>query len=213
MPNVNQPFGLRPIGQANDATPSFGLGVDPLKIASNNTTVIAKGDILIRLATGYVTAVTVPAAATAPVATGRDQWVGIFQGCQYLSISQGKRVVSEYWPGSDASGDVDVLYVPFKPGLRLVGQANVALVTGLAFTDIGNNINIAYSAPTIVGTRARSNVTLNALSATADATSQAFPFKVVALWSQISPNSPGGAEAGQFNWGVVEWNGFNQAGL
>lgn len=202
MANQNMPFGLRPIGRQIDATPSFGLGADPLKIASNNTTVIAKGDILVRLGTGYVTALTAAANTDPTNATGISNLIGIFQGCQYLSISQGKRVVSEYWPGADASGDVDVLYIPFRPGMRLVAQTNGAVLTsGLVFADIGQNINIAYSAPTVVGTRARSNVTLSAMGTTVG-----LPFIITALWSQIAPNSPG-AEAGIYNWGVVEFNG------
>lgn len=206
MANVNLPFGLKPIGRPADATPSFQLGAEPLKIAAANTTVIARGDALIRLNTGYVTAQTGAFGTTA--ATGRDLAVGIFWGCEYLSVSQGRRIFSEYWPGADASGDVDVQYIPFLPGLRMVAQANSALASGLVFADIGQNIDIAYSAPTVVGTRARSNVTLNGLG-----TGAGLPLKLVALYSQIAPNNPGGVEAGQFNWGVVEWNGFNVTGI
>lgn len=205
MANVNFPFGLSPMGQANDATPSFALGVRDAKIAAANTTVIAKCDALIQLSTGYVTAQTAAFGATA--ATGRDLAVGIFWGCEYLSVSQGKKVFSEYWPGADASGDVTAKYIPFLPGLRMKAQANSAIAAGLVFADIGQNIDIAYSAPTVIGTRARSNVTLNGLG-----TGAGLPFKLIGLWSQFAPNSPG-AEAGQFNWGVVEFNGFNVTGV
>ena len=34
MANTNAPFGLRLLQRQNDATPSFGLGMDPLKIAN-----------------------------------------------------------------------------------------------------------------------------------------------------------------------------------
>lgn len=211
MANTNAPFGLRPIGRPADATPSFQLGALPLKIASGNTTVIAKGDALTQLDTGYVTAQTAAYAATATAANGIDRAVGIFWGCEYLSVSQGRRVFSEYWPGADASGDVDVKYIPFLPGLRMVAQANSALASGIAFADIGQSINIAYSAPTVVGTRARSNLTLNTLGTSGTTVND--PFKIVGLWSQVSPNSPNGAEAGQFNWAVVEWNGFKQVAV
>lgn len=206
MANSNAPFGLSPIGRPGDSTPSFHLGEEPLKFPSNYSTVVAKGDALVRLSTGYVAAQTAAFGTTA--ASGRDLAVGIFWGCEYLSIAQGRRVYSEYWPGADANGDVDVKYIPFLPGLRLKAQTNGAvLTTGLAFADIGQNIDIAYSAPTVVGTRAKSNVTLSGLG-----TSAALPFKVVSLWSQIAPNSPG-AEAGIYNWGVVEFNGFNVTGI
>jgi len=205
MANTNQAFGLSPIGREQDATPGFQLGASPLKIASNNTTVIAKGDLLKRLDTGYVTAFT--AAVGTTIASGRDLAVGIFWGCEYLSVAQGRKVFSEYWPGADASGDVDVKYIPLLPNMRLKAMVNGAISAGLVFADIGQNIDIAYSAPSVVGTRARSNVSLNGLG-----TSAALPFKVVGLWSQYQPYGPG-SELGQYNWGVVEFNGNNITGV
>lgn len=205
MANTNAPFGLRLLQRQNDATPSFGLGMDPLKIASNNTTKIAKGDILLRLSTGYVTA-----AVAALSTTGRDQAVGIFWGCQYLSVSQGKRVVSPYWPGGDASGDVDVVYIPLGgfPNARFVAQT---LLTSLAFEDIGENIDIAYAAPTVYGSWARSNVTL---AQSTLGTTSTLPFRIVGLWSQYQRNNgqPGTDNASNYNWAVVAFNGNDALG-
>lgn len=205
MANTNAPFGLRLLGRQNDATPSFGLGADPLKIASNNTTKIAKGDILLQLTTGYVTA-----AVAALSTTGRDQAVGVFWGCSYLSVAQGKRVVSPYWPGGDASGDVDVQYIPLQgyPNARFVVQT---LLTSLAFEDIGENIDIAYAAPTIYGSWAKSNVTLAQATL---GTTVTLPFRVVGLWSQYqrATGQPGTDNASNYNWAVVEWNGNNALG-
>jgi hypothetical protein len=204
MPNVNSPFGLRLIGRQNDTTPSFGINSDPLKIASNNTTVIARGDLLLRLATGYVTAAV---AAIADSAVAKSSIVGVFWGCQYLSISQGKRVVAPYWPGGDASGDVDCFYIPLTgfPNARFVAQANVALASGFVFADIGANVNIAYVAPTVFGSWAKSGLTLNTLGGSANA-----PFRIMSLWEQFNDPSQPGASPGQFNWAVVEFNGFNE---
>lgn len=208
MANTNAPFGLRLLQRQNDATPSFGLGMDPLKIAAANTTKIAKGDILLQLTTGYVTA-----AVAALSTTGRDQAVGIFWGCQYLSISQGKRVVSPYWPGADATGDVDVSYIPLGgfPNARFVCQT---LLTSLAFEDIGENIDIAYAAPTVFGSWARSNVTLAQATLGTTAT---LPFRVTGLWSQYQTKNgigtlPGTDNASSYNWAVVEFNGNNALG-
>lgn len=209
MANTNQPFGMRLLQRQNDATPSFGLGMDPLKIAAANTTKIAKGDILTRLSTGYVTAFTA-AIGTTP-ATGKQQAVGIFWGCEYLSISQGKRVVSPFWPGGDATGDVDVVYIPLtgNPPARFVAQATS---TSFAFADIGQNVDIAYAAPTIYGSWGRSNVTLNQATL---GTGIELPFRIVGLWSQYqrANGQPGTDNASNFNWAVVEFNFPSQTGI
>ena len=37
--------------------------------------------------------------------------VGIFTGCSYYSTSQRKTVFNNYWPGSDATGDIEAYVV------------------------------------------------------------------------------------------------------
>jgi hypothetical protein len=203
MANTNAPFGLRLLQRQNDATPSFGLGMDPLKIAAANTNKIAKGDGLARLATGYVDRI-------GAAGTAASQWVGVFWGCSYLSTSQGKRVVSPYWPGGDTTTDVDVIYIPLMgvPNARFVIQATS---TAIAFADIGQNYDIAYAAPTVFGSWARSNTTL----ATTGATTATLPFRLVGLWSQYQRQSgqPGTDNTTSFNWGVVEFNGNQETGI
>jgi hypothetical protein len=205
MANTNSPFGLRLLGRQNDTTPAFGLGADPLKIASNNTTKIARGDALQRLTTGYVTAV----GAAAVVAS---QWVGVFMGCQYLSISQGKRVVSPFWPGGDATGDVDVSYLPLSgyPDARFVIQATS---TNFVFEDIGENCDIAYTAPTIYGSWGKSGLTLDKSTINVTAT---LPFRIMGLWSQYQGRNmagqPGTDNASNYNWVVVEFNAMQETG-
>lgn len=207
MANVNSPFGARLLQRQNDATPSFGLGMDPIKIAPGNAVKAARGDGLQRLATGYVSAV---AAAAVPA----SQWVGIFWGCQYLSASQGKRIVSPFWNGADAIGDVDVAYIPLSgtPNARFVIQSSAGPLT---FADIGQNYDIAYVAPTIYGSWAKSGMTL----AAAGATTATLPFRLVGLWSQyagrraVSAGQPGTDDTTTFNWGVVEFNGEQETGI
>ncbi len=205
MANTNSPFGLRLIGRQNDATPSFGLGADPLKIASNNTTKIARGDALQRLTTGYVTSV----GAAGVVASA---WVGVFMGCQYLSISQGKRVVSPFWPGGDATGDVDVNYIPLTghPDARFVIQATS---TNFVFEDIGENCDVAYAAPTVYGSWAKSNLTLAQSTLNTTAT---LPFRIMGLWSQYQGRNmqgqPGTDNTSNYNWVVVEFNAMQETG-
>ena len=208
MANTNSPFGLRLLQRQNDATPSFGLNMDPAKIAQDNATQIAKGDLCVRLNTGYVTAAV---AAIADTAAAKSAIIGVFMGCQYLSISQGKRVVSPFWPGgADTIQDADCQFIPLSgfPNARFVAQA---LSTSFAFADIGLNVNIAYAAPTIYGSWAKSGLTLDASTLLANVN---LPFRLVGLWSQYAPTGqPGTDDASNYNWGVVEFNGMNETGI
>lgn len=208
MANTNAPFGLRLLGRQNDATPSFQLGADPLKIASSNTVVMARGDVLKRVNTGYVTAFEGAIGSTA--ATGRDLCAGVFAGVQYLSNAFGRRVTTPTWPGGDTSADVDVSYIPLTgyPNARFVAQT---LLTSAAFADIGQNVDIAYAAPTVYSGWSRSNVTIDIGSL---GTGAGLPFRIVGLWSQFAPaGSPGTDDASNYNWVVVEFNGANEAGI
>lgn len=207
MANTNAPFGLRLLQRQNDSTPSFGSGMDPLKIAAGDANKLAKGDPLVRLATGYVTRASAGVAAS--------QWVGVFNGCQYLSVSQGKRVVSPFWNGGDATGDVDCQYIPLMgfPDARFVIQGNLA---PYAFADIGLNFDIVAAAPTVFGSWARSNFTLAAPAGAATAT---LPFRLVGLWSQYAgargaaSGQPGTDNTSNYNWAVVAFNGNQETGI
>jgi len=210
MANTNAPFGLRLLQRQIDATPSFSLGMDPLKIAQDDATQIAKGDVLKRVTSGFVTAFTGAIGATA--ATGRDLAAGVFWGTQYLSISQGKRTVSPFWPGgADTVVDADCQYLPLTgyPNARFVAQTTL---TSAAFADIGQKVDIAYAAPTVYGSWAKSNVTIDMGS---KGTSIELPFRIVGLWSQYqrANGQPGTDNASNYNWVVVEFNGSNEAGI
>ena len=69
---------------------------------------------------------------------------GVFQGCKYLSVSQKRPVYSNYWPGSDANGDVTA-YVVTDPSAQFVVQTansnTTATAVGIAF--IGQNIDVS----------------------------------------------------------------------
>jgi hypothetical protein len=89
------------------------------RISAANATPIYKGDAVMPVigpANGYIQQAT--AAGTQPLA-------GIFWGCQYLSTSQKRTVWSQYWPGSDATGDV-IAYVIDSPESRFRVQTSGA---------------------------------------------------------------------------------------
>lgn len=100
------------------------------RIASSASTAIYTGD--------PVTPVTGTGAATGYIvsaANGSQPIAGIFVGCKYLSTSQKRVVWSSYWPGSDATGDVEA-YVIDDPNARFVVQTSFAgaPMTGTATT-------------------------------------------------------------------------------
>jgi hypothetical protein len=200
MPNFNAAFGLLPLGVQDNTTPSFQLN----RIFLPNTIVAcARGDGLQKLATGYMGPV-VAAAVTA------IQWSGIIWGFEFLSSAIGRRIVTQYYPGSGATGDVEVLYVPIGvsyPSVKLVAQA-----TGTPFTRamVNANMDITYVAPSATIRGGSSQVSVAAV----DAATATLPLRLVSLYSDIAPNSPYGVDnASNFNWGVFEFNNSGTVGI
>jgi hypothetical protein len=124
MANTSAPFGLSPEGTVGGSTPAFKLS--KRLIASTNSTAIYFGDLVspvISTATGYI--------QQYPASPGTTPVCGVFRGCEYLSISQGRKIWSPYWPGSDASGDVTALVID-DPLAEFVAQAGATAI-GLAY--------------------------------------------------------------------------------
>lgn len=203
MANNNSPFGLLPLGLfASPSTPSFSF--IERKIASANTNVIAKGDPVIDLNTGYIDRV-----SGTPVTSAASLYAGVFWGCSYLSIAQGRRVWSQYWPGGDAADDPVAQLIPLMgatPGLFVIQ----ALLTPVAFADIGRNGQFSYAAPTTAGLYRKSGVTLD----TTTNTTATFPLRIVGLLSQYSASgAPGTDDASDYNVAVVSFNGLQVTGI
>lgn len=114
------------------------------RIASSNGTAIYTGDPVTPVAgtgvaTGYITS----------AANGTQPIAGIFVGCKYTSTSQKRVVWSAYWPGSDATGDVEA-YVIDDPNSRFIVQTSFsgAPMTGTA-TTMTSGIQGQYAAFTM----------------------------------------------------------------
>lgn len=201
MANTNAPFGLRWMGLNNSpSTPSSSL--IPRKIASNNTTKAYRGDLMANLTTGYIT----PVVAAGTVAS---QCCGVFWGCEYLSLSVGRRIVSNYWPGGDASGDVDVLLIPLigGPPQLFVAQATS---TQFAFEDIGENVDIGYQAGVAYSGYSKSGLTI---AQSTLGTTNTLPFRIRDLWSSYErAGQPGTDDTSNYNWVVVSFNSQAETG-
>jgi len=123
MANTNAPFGFREY-RGMGSGPTYEQSVRLIK--SDNTTAVYFGDPVSNLGTGYITRAT----------AGTAQISGIFAGCKYLSTSQKRTVWSNYWPGSDASADVEA-YIIDAPNAQFIVQAGG---TAIGLADMGLNI-------------------------------------------------------------------------
>lgn len=128
MANPTSVFGFSVIGTVNGPV---NFSMTERKIAAADTTAIGYGDAVVPVtgaATGYVKQATASTVALA----------GIFLGCRYYSTSQKKIIFNNYWPGSDATGDViaSICADPMALFLCRAGATNVG------FAKVGQNIQL-----------------------------------------------------------------------
>jgi len=166
------------------------------RVASTNTTPIYKGDPVspdIGPANGYVEK-TVPGSTTL---------AGIFWGCEYLSVSQKRTVWSQYWPGSDAQGDVTAFVID-DPNARFVVQTSgssfqvAGTVYAFGTSPVGQYAQ--FAAGTGSALTQQSGAYLSALG-----TAGTLPFIVTAM--VIDPPGANGTDpTSQYNWVEVGFN-------
>ena len=172
MANVAGYFGFMQWGTAS-GPPNFAQSHNtPYRIAGGSSgyysTAIYRGDLckMNASATGYV-----EQWANGDGGTATRIPVGIFDGCEYYSVSQGKGIWSPYWPGtSDASGDVNA-YIIDDPNALFKVQAGISVA--ITQTSIGQTADI-------VATPVGSTVTYQSgMSLSTPTTTNTNPFKVV----------------------------------
>lgn len=182
--NVSAPFGFQQVSGTGSA-PTYELV--EMKIASTNATAIFTGDAVVPVtgsATGYIKQATASTVALA----------GIFYGCKYLSTAQKRTVWLNYWPGSDATGDVTA-YVVTDPNAKFKVQAGG---TNVGFAVIGQNIQLN------VGTGSTATG-LSGMYVESPATTSTLPFRVVDLVA-APPGVNGTNITGTFNFVIVQFN-------
>lgn len=188
MANTLSPFGFSPSGTISGSGPNFRLS--QRKIASTNATAIYTGDAVMPVtgtATGYITQYT----------TGTVPCCGVFLGCSYLSVSQSRIVRSEFWPGSDANGDV-TCYVIDNPDAMFLVQSGY---TGGAVTLANVNQNAA-----IIATPVGSSLTgRSGMALGQAATTSTYPFTIVGLAQDLGAGN-GTDITTAFNYVYVTFN-------
>jgi hypothetical protein len=182
MPNTNAPFGFRQYRGLGSA-PTYEQSVR--LVSSANTTAIFFGDPVTNLNTGYIARAT---AGTNPIS-------GIFAGCKYLSTSQKRTVWSNFWPGADATGDVEA-YVIDDPNAQFIVQAGGTAI-GLADMGLYVQFNISSAGNTATG---MSTVFVESPAATIT-----LPFRIVGF--DVDPPGSNGTDiASAFNYVIVAFN-------
>jgi hypothetical protein len=204
MANTNTPFGFRQYYGGSGGAPTFAQSTRV--IASTDTTPIYSGDPVmpvISTANGYIT----------QAAPGTTTLAGIFVGCKYLSVSQKRTVWNSYWPGSDASGDVEA-YVIDDPNAQflVMGTSTTFNITGTLTTVTSSKVG--QYAQFAIGTGNASTGQSGAYLDTAN-TTVTFPFIVRGLIS-APPGGPGADPTTAYNKVIVgfnnEWLRSNGAG-
>lgn len=192
MANSNAPFGLRPLTTFSGQT-AFANRTIPGGIDKDDTQACFRGDMLKYVTTGYV--------AQWTAATEVSQFAGVFWGCSYNSISQGKYIYNNIWPGSDAADDVDVHIIPAQgtePALFQI-QTNA---TGVVSTDLYGNFDVTVGSGNT--TTGWSGMVLNVGSINTTAT---LPLRLIQLWTGAMGGIIGpGTQAGAYNWAIVQAN-------
>ena len=189
MANTNAPFGFRQYSGTGSA-PTYEQVV--ATIASNDTNALYYGDPVVPLSTGYITKGDPSGAPTVQIA-------GIFVGCTYLSVSQKRTVWSNYWPGSDNSGDVTA-YIVNDPNAKFIAQVGGSSSVGATQAEINANAQFAYGTGNANSGISGAYIDIS-VSPTTTAT---LPFRIVDLVTQ-PPGAPGTA-SGAYNYVIVAFN-------
>lgn len=205
MANTLAPFGFQRWGTAG-AAPNFGFssgqpsnsGVAGYRIAAGNSTAIFFGDAVrmnVSGPTGYV-----EQWAQGDGSTATKILAGIFAGCQYYSASQKKTIWNNYWPGSDAVGDVTA-YVIDDPLALFKVQAGVAS-TPFTQAYMGSTADIVAT-PVGSTTTGDSGMSLNTPT-----TTNTLPFKVMGFVTSPLPsgNVNGTDITTAYNYVIVAFN-------
>ena len=181
MPNTNAPFGFRQYRGLGSA-PTYEQSVRLVK--SDNTTAIYFGDPVSNLDTGYITRAT----------AGTAQISGIFAGCKYLSTSQKRIVWSNYWPGADASADVEA-YLIDDPNAQFLVQAGG---TAIGLTEMGRYVQFN------LGT-GNANTGISGAFVESPAVTATLPFRIIGF--DVDPPGSNGTDiASAYNYVIVAFN-------
>ena len=171
MANTSGAFGLRPINLAGGAPNS--QGTNAYYIASD-ASAIYNGSPVIATNGGTI-------AITGSASGDTYKHLGAFNGCEYVSSVTGKKTWSNYWPGSGANTNFDIVgYVYDNPTQRFVIATDASFTnraTAKAAIFENTQFNTGTSGSTTTGV---SSASLDV--ATLDASDASLPLKIVGIY-------------------------------
>jgi hypothetical protein len=183
MANSTGAFGLRPINLAGGAPNSQGT----------NAYFIASGASAIYNGSPVIAANGGDIAITGSASGDTYKHIGAFAGCEYVSSVTGKKTWSNYWPGSGANTNFDIVgYVYDNPTQRFV-IATDATFTNRATARAAIFENTQFDSGTSGSTTTgQSSASMDV--ATLDASNASLPLKILGIYDD--PTSQDFAAAG-----------------
>lgn len=176
MANTNVAFGLKPINTAGSAPATQGTNAYFIDSAAS---AIYQGSMVKASNGGEIVICSASGDTEAPV--------GVFAGCEYVSSTTGKKVFSNYWPGSGADTNFDIIgYVYDNPLQRFVICTDASITnkaTAVAAIFENSQFNNGASGSTTTGI---SSAQLDV--ATLDAANASLPLKIVGILDDAENN-------------------------
>lgn len=183
MANTAGAFGLRPINLAGGAPNSQGTNA---YFIASGASAIYNGSPVIATNDGTI-------AITGSASGDTYKHLGAFAGCEYVSSVTGKKVWSNYWPGSGANTNFDIVgYVYDNPTQRFVIATDASFTnraTAKAAIFENTQFDSGTSGSTTTG---QSSAKMDV--ATLDASDASLPLKIVGIYGD--PTSQDYAAAG-----------------
>lgn len=189
MANVFAPFGFTPVRRMDGA--SWSANQTQYNILYSNTHTLFTGDVCAILSSGYIDT----------LAPGTTAWLGIFNGCNYVSSSQSRLVFNAQFPGSDqiTNGTVNA-FVYDDPSLVYLAQTGYSGSGSGAATQAMVGMNAQYANGTGNTSTGQSGAYIDLT--TAPTTTSTLPFRIVGLVAD-PPGSNGADTTTQFNYVFV----------
>ena len=171
MANTSGAFGLRPINLAGGAPNSQGTNA---YFIASNASAIYNGSPVIATNGGTI-------AITGSASGDTYKHLGAFNGCEYVSSVTGKKTFSNFWPGSGANTDFDIVgFVYDNPTQRFVIATDASFTnraTAKAAIFESTQFNTGTSGSAVSGV---SSASLDV--ATLDASNASLPLKILGIY-------------------------------
>jgi len=173
MANTNVAFGLKPINTAGSTPATSGTNA---YFIDSSASAIYQGSMVKADNGGEIVICSASGDTEAPV--------GVFAGCEYVSSVTGKKVFSNYWPGSGANTNFDIIgYVYDNPMQRFIIATDATITDkATAVAAIFENSQFANGASGSA-TTGISSAQLDV--ATLDSSNTSLPLKIVGILDDV----------------------------